>query len=513
MASAGFADVRAIRQSRYTAPGSLNPMGLAILYSIEFKADFYNKSEEQYVYVGISNQINPEKRLITHKQTAKQTADKMKGKGYDFKLNDKPTYIALGAAFNINPKLETSFMSSVAKIINVVSLFDLGPMEAKYIADKKLQQTDFKKNNSLSDLINLKKGVGNYYGLNDAVGGEGTPDKQAETLSSIEWLFAAYYYVTEKDPYIKDSRKSKPYDEKDSLADKMYKLVLSARNDRAVKIMAITKEEVEKFLESMNLSDGKSYLTGSVENQKEKAVEISPIMFQNNKVLLEISKAVESQGDLRENRNLIEDYLRARMFQKNGISATEIIKVILEFKNKKEIPKLQSYLDIVSKQSIEKAISKINKLVSSSQFQKSIEEDSLSVAVQNIENVIKDEFPNFRPTERFTKGISKKIFDSKKIKKILIDKIILILIEEIKKGLITFTGTNLGELLQTDEELSKQVIKEITGGPVIVDGEKITVQYNKDVKESDITNFEFKNGKWGKKQDESKLSSPRGNKK
>jgi hypothetical protein len=57
MASAEFADVRAIRQQRTTKAGSLNPMGLGVLYSIEFKADFYNQGDRKYVYVGITNQI------------------------------------------------------------------------------------------------------------------------------------------------------------------------------------------------------------------------------------------------------------------------------------------------------------------------------------------------------------------------------------------------------------------------------------------------------------------------
>jgi hypothetical protein len=516
VASARVVDKELIKQTRYMGPKSLNPMGLGIVYSIEFKADFYNKPERNYVYVGISNQVDTTTRLTQHRDKAKKVGEEIKNLGYDFQMTSKPTYIALGAAFAANPKLEAQYLTNIAKIVNVVSLFDMAAMEKKYIADNKLQQK-FNKSNSVNDLAGLAKGKKDFYGLNDAVGGEGTAEKQSTTLSSLEWLFAAYYYVTEKDKYITDERDEGIYKDNDSLIDKMYKVIENARRDPVVKILKIERDEVEKFAISMNLLGEKSYLTGRVDIETKQELSVKQMFEGNNDILLEIATKVESDGTTRDSRNILENYIRDKIFRKNGIKQTEVIKILTEFEKNTNNTVLNNSLDRISQTAVNKALKKIQNLKTSKDFQKQVEEDGLDVAIENIQNSIKEEFPNFNPNDRFIRGVNKKIFASKQIRKLLVNKIILIVEEEVRKGLITFTGNELGRLIEKDTELEKQVIRQITGGTLEIDGQRITVQYNKtsDVKQSDIAKAELVNGKWTfpKKSESNALSDPRGNKK
>jgi len=503
---------RHLKTARKTT--GLNPFGLGILYSVEMVLRPYKQERMHMVYAGITGQINPNDRFSEHYSGANDIYKNLKEDFNHQFSKPKLMYLTLGSAFYINELMtdRSQFKQQIINIINVVSLFDLAAMETKYIKDNKLVQPNHSSINNTKKLF-TKEGLsknGGVYGMNEGGGGEGALEKQAKRLDRLEWLFAAYYYIIEDDEYIKNSREKDLYNDKDSFATKIFKVVNQYRGQEGFKIPRITEEQIDNFVKSLGINETDKRLKGKVDAETASDFLVDPaIIFADNPLILEIEKYSLTNEDKvkmseRDVRNAYQQNLRASMSTSAKFNVKDIESLKIQIRdNKGKIP--QAKLDKVTKTAISKVTQKLQSLISNSGFYDMVMENGASYGIDRITEILKEDFPDFQPTGRFLIGVSQRVYQKPKVIKLLFENILKIVIEEVKKGLEDYTGENLGEVL------SKSIfedLKKVLG----VTSEKATLKFTKDLKETDIARIVGKNMKDNPQVgSKSKLTTKRGN--
>jgi len=268
---------RLIKQQRNHNISSLLPIGLGVLYAWEWKFAYFNSVQEEkenspnwyhFIYAGITMQITPKDRLNEHLMGPErvETSPKVKNKNLYVALNDALYNKNKTGPHGTRTLTKSILEQNVFKVIDVVSLFDLGLAEEGIIKNNKLQ------NSSQSNGVDIKSiyesgnkdAKNNIIGLNQETssgkaGGEGEPIKQSR--APLEWLYAAYYAATESESkeHIREGRKISRYHQAfqgSSVKEKMINILyehsvgeraISQAFDQSARIK--TKEQFEVAVE------------------------------------------------------------------------------------------------------------------------------------------------------------------------------------------------------------------------------------------------------------------------
>ena len=203
---------RIIKQQRNHNLSSILPIGLGVLYTWEWQFLYFDDEKEEktkgsqdwmhFVYAGITAQITPRDRFMEHFSSPERVKT-------DPKVKNKNLYVALNnAIYNTKepgiygkrtiPK--TDLENEVFKVMDLVSLFDLGLAETGVVDKFNLKNTTSATGIDIKSIYENAQGKsGGVIGLNQEVGGgaggEGEPVRQAR--APLEWLYAAYYAATE----------------------------------------------------------------------------------------------------------------------------------------------------------------------------------------------------------------------------------------------------------------------------------------------------------------------------
>ena len=472
---------RVFPQKRFTK--GLNPFGLGILYSAEFSFKPYGEATRHFAYAGITGQVDPNERFDTHFEGSKSIYEDLKGNKKVSLKGKKGLYVALGASFLSNENMmQGRLRPDIIKIVNVVSLFDLGAMEKKMILDKKTLNTEIDKIENYEDFIkgnNLSKNAQGKYGLNSVTGGEGAMEKQAVQLSPYEWLFAAYYYIIETDAYIKASRGTPPYETDDSFEDKIFKLInqyqnLASSEKIKYKIPAISKESISEFVQQMGLAEKDVRLKKGLVNMNE--------IFKFNPVVLEIETINQNtegkniKMSSRKDRNSFLDLLASMKKSNSKTTFEEIMKIKTKILETGAIPKVEATK--INKEAVKRTTNLLDTLIKNAKFLEEVSREGVSAGVIKLLDTLKDTYPSFRPSSRFIQSFSNNAYKDEKVRQFLIKEIIKILIEEIASGAAAYSGKTIGDQLAANakEDLGK----------MLNINEPFTVQFTRDTKPTDI---------------------------
>jgi len=496
MHKSGFVKGRQFPPVRFTK--GVNPFGLGILYSIEFFFKPYNQPTREFAYVGITGQVKPDDRFKQHYEGAFQVYRDIKNKGENAETSlNKATYVSLGSAFYVNEKMIQPLLKpDILKIMNVVSLFDLGSMEKYLIKKNQLLNKEANKTTTFSDFIagkGYKKNSQGVYGLNDAEGGEGAMEKQAEALDKIEWLFAAYYYIIEDNPEIIASREGqKLYDDKDKFEDKISSVVNQYQNlpsDQKIKykIPFISMEDISKFVIGLGLAEKDKRLS--------QGGEIDPNnVFADNQLVLELEMFSQSQlsGKInmssRKNRNAYLADARAILSSNGKTSTEEVLKMNVNIISKKAFSsasdEAKEAIKKIAKVAIGKARAKLLALSKDKDLLEEVSREGLAFGIKKLIDLLKQELPSFNPSQRFLESLERNAYKDTDVRKLLFRKIIDSMVIEIEDGVAEYTGTKLGKTLATEakEELMKLLDLDST-----YNGKPITLNFTRGLKETDIS--------------------------
>jgi hypothetical protein len=497
--------IRILPKSRYTT--GLNPLGLGVMYSLEFSYKPYKQPEMHLVYGGITSQVSPQARIQEHKSggiKAQKLIEK-DGISHQFtsgaKNEKKITYIALGAAFNDGLD-ESSFNSQVATIINVVSLFDLGALEKLYINEYGLQQPNYAKIDSVHDMFYKQgtrlenSGKGSYYGLNEAGGGEGALEKQPIQPDILEWLFAAYYFIIEKDAFIKKSREraaSYYYDETDIFSVKIKKLIKAKSGEQGSKIPYIKEDDIDDFVKHFSINEETN---NRISKDKQKPLLLGTDVFINNNLMLTIEKKLqEKEFDDRAPRTFVTREIRNIVINKN-IKLEDKQKLIIGInfeKDKKSSEQIlnNKQIQTISKQAISDAIDEVEKL--GQNYMGKVKQQGFDMFFSIINDIFNKKFQkNYKPSARIIDALnSKRYKETQKAREIWLKGIIANIIKNIKAGLIDEAQNILDKQLESDQDLVNNVLREL--GLESTAQRKITIRLNKNVygeeAKTDVRNF------------------------
>jgi hypothetical protein len=501
--------VRVLPKSRFTA--GINPLGLGIMYSLEFAYKPVNNPTMHLVYGGITSQVNPEARIKEHKAGGMKAQKLIEKNGFSHqftggaKNEKKITYLALGAAFNDGLN-EASFNSQVATIINAVSLFDLGALEAAYIDEYSLKQPNYDKINSVFDMfygqssVSLKQSSkGNYYGLNEAGGGEGALEKQPTQPDKLEWLYAAYYFIIEKDNFVKKSRKkaaSEYYNEEDILSVKMKKLIKAKSGEQGNKLPYIEEKEITDFVKYFSIDEKTN---NRISNNKEKPLLLGTNIFHDNNLLLTIEKKVQQKDfDDRTSRNFVTERIRNIVIDKN-LKLEDKIKLVAAINlDKDNVPGMQTLTD----KAINDAVKEVEDL--GKDYMDKVKEQGFNMFLSLINDIFNKRFKqNYKPSSRIVDSLNSNIYKATaKARQLWLEGIVKTIVKNIRAGLVDKAGSILNTQLESNQDLINSILKEL--GLESTPQRKITITLQK---RSDIV------GEAAITDVKNRLEEPRGNKK
>ena len=477
------------------------PDGFGILYSVEFLFSYdgpneiskngvkytLSNKELDMTYVGITAQADPFARFEDHYEGAYSVYEKINSDPYkkssnNKKAEDKLLYVALGSAMAANKNfVDKSFVGrQIIKIMDVVSLFDLGAMEKNYIKKYKSQANAGSAIENPFDLIK-----NNIQGLNTDAGGGGTLELQATTAQAREWIMAAYAYIAEKRPdvigarekspsqitytkQIGNMKKTYPFNSSNlSLVEKIFAVVNQFQSERRYKIPYISLSDIEDVTKMSGVKDESEITTKK--NTEEGYDEIDfEALYGKTSIQFAINTMVMADdGTLllneRTSRNVASKMLQQGM--KSGKSE-DVIKIIAEMKGKKS-SKLKAVESKVSNDAVRKTAKELKQLISKPEFinifKGSGKNDGSALgALVLIEKTLQDNGFSFKFSENFIDMFSFNQYkNSTEFFKLVSEAAIDILTKNLSNNLEKFEGQAglLARLLRADGLLKEKILK------------------------------------------------------
>jgi hypothetical protein len=203
---------RIIKQQRNHTLSSILPIGLGVLYTWEWNFLYFDSEKEEktkgsqdwmhFVYAGITAQVTPRDRFMEHFTSPERVKSdpKVKNKNLYVALNDAIYNTKEPGTYGKRTISKSDLEGGVFKVMDVVSLFDLGLAETGVVDKYNLKNTTSATGIDIKSIYENAQGRSKkIVGLNQEVGGgaggEGEPVRQAR--APLEWLYAAYYSATE----------------------------------------------------------------------------------------------------------------------------------------------------------------------------------------------------------------------------------------------------------------------------------------------------------------------------
>jgi len=460
-----------------TSTQSFSPLGLGILYSVEFNFGYVGpkkvtnenfqyqgmqKKEIDMTYIGITAQVNPKERFKEHASGAAEMYKKMGDNPFyemsvisnnSNKTEDKLMYIALGSAMAANDQItKTTIENKVIKIINVVSLFDLAEMERMYISAQHYN-TQYKGPVIKRPFDLIKNDVSQ---LNTDPGGGGSLEVQDVAVNKLEWLYAAYYYIIEKDPSVTFSRKKSLFNHKDPLEVNIFKVINQYQGDTRYKIPYISNEEIIEFINRTDIkSDRQIVLTADREIDYATIYKGSDLALEIATFVMTDNKAVDLSE--RSMRNLTEEFILRNINNKSA-SSQDLMSFKLKITGEESLKIKKNDLSKAQNNAVRKT-----ELALRSILPKLVEEfgsRGIDGALSLLEQKIKSEGYSYQFSSNFKDAFKGNHFkDHPKAIQILLKNVIEILTENLYDNLFELSAKagNLGKSLKEKGDVEKEI--------------------------------------------------------